>query len=428
MQNDEEFFSKLRQAEQKNLGIPGVEMNAPLVSNTYKGTLGLELELEGNNMFPTTGYLEHIKGKNTGASWRAEDDGSLRGYSKEYVLSEPCDVSELPYLVNELFKVLEANRVTVENSNRCSTHVHVNMAGYKLNHITSILALWATFEEALIAWCGELRTSNHFCLSFKDSPSTIHAWNEYLRTGRSPRGRDLKYASLNILPLFTFGSLEFRCGRAADTPEIPVTWATFIHHFVKYATERFANPNELAFALSEQGGEEIFRELCRKAGLDELAGEVINSVPDFEKSCISGFRNVQNIVLGNPWEQWLELINREYVPNPFGGKQKKTNATGLYDFDRLRAVLDDPVVPPRPPRVPRYISPNDLGRINKVVGDTTISANMRRVYVWSPRADQIANWLDLETVERDDPGLIDWAAVANAEEALRELLEQEGPQ
>src|SRR5690606_16237709 len=104
-------------------------------------------------------------------------------------------------------------------SNRTSTHVHLNASTLLCNQITSIFILWSTFEEALISWCGEARTTNHFCLSLKDSSSTADLWRQYLRDGYVPDGRGYKYSAFNFLTLFDKGSLEIRCAPAFNNPE-----------------------------------------------------------------------------------------------------------------------------------------------------------------------------------------------------------------
>lgn len=321
---DDKFFAGYGKIVKKTVGIPGFQMNMPLVQNSYPGSTGLEIELEGSRPFPIEGDIQKHRGATSGSTWFTHNDGSLRGHSIEYVMSSPCCIDELEPMLKGLFEVIAAHKVKINNSNRCSTHVHVNMNGFKVNQITSIIALWNVFEETLINWCGEVRKNNHFCLSSKEALSTVKAWDTFLRTGVRPGDANLKYSALNILPLWRIGSLEFRCGPPVDEPVIPTTWASFIHHFVQYAAERYTDPTTLASALSELGGEEIFRSICARANLHDFAKQVITGDKNFEHSCMTGFRNAQNIVMGYPWYDWLPLINKEYIPDPFAeGKGRK---------------------------------------------------------------------------------------------------------
>lgn len=358
---DQEFFSAYDQTvKEKEKGIPRLEMNMPLARLDHKGTIGLELEIEGNRL-PSTGYLEKIVGSKTRAGWNATTDGSLRGEALEYVLTRPCDVSELPTLVDGLWDVFKARDTTINNSNRCSTHVHINMGGKKVNEATSVLALWATFEEALINWCGEERKTNHFCLGTKDAQSTVAAWQTLLKTGSRPTDRGLKYSALNILPLWNYGSFEFRCGAAAEEPKKVIQWAQFLHHFVEYACTTYNNPQDLAYALSEQGGETILKEICAKAGLESFADEVIKGVDNFDRTCMEGFRHVQHLCMGHPWQEWIEIINRPYVPDPFG--KKKTTFAEYAAAPRLRRdlrpAIAEEVAAENEPARPRVILQDD---------------------------------------------------------------------
>jgi|GEM_PF-7133122 Putative amidoligase enzyme. len=353
---DDEFFAKYAKSYKKPEGIPGFQMNAPLVSNNLPGMIGLELEIEGVAL-PREGHLEGIRGADTRAMWSAITDGSLRGESREYIFTQPCTRKELPAMVDALFKVFDGMGSQLLNSNRCSTHVHINMKGKTINQITAIIALWAVFEELLIkGFCGEERQTNHFALSMQDSDSLVRAWEGYLRFGNSEFPRGMKYSALNVLPLWDKGSLEFRCGPAADKADIPIMWAIFLDAFCEFAAERYRNPSHIAHDLSERGGLEIFDNIIEPLDLPEFRTKVVGDMVDslkFNDTCLRGFRVVQPIVLGYPWEQWLELINREFVPNPFETKTKKKSATMPFRGARLE------------PAPGNWARPVEVNRINE---------------------------------------------------------------
>lgn len=339
-------------------GIPGLEMNAAVVNNTaIRGDIGIEFELEGRNLL-TGGDLDGIIGRETTTIWNSKEDGSLRNGGREYVLSGPCKVTELDDLIMPFFKKFdERARTEIQNSNRCSTHVHININGFKINELTSVLGLWMAMETPLINWCGEERMKNHFCLSSNDEEGVAEAWSTYLRTGKHPYGnRGLKYSALNILPIWNFGSLEFRCGAAADEPLMPLTWAKFLYHFVHYAKETYPNPEQIAYDLSERGAEDILNEIIARTG--DLPIPFYNEVTEpydgnFNVTCIEGFRNAQPFIMSYPWDDWLKIINRPYVPNPFGKKATKVKIArpmgGRIGFEGLRDHDRDGV-----PEAPRF--------------------------------------------------------------------------
>lgn len=324
---DDKFFNSYIETFKTAPGIPNdFQMNAPMATNVLVGTIGLELEMEGRPL-PREGHLETVRGEETKAGWSAVTDGSLRGEAREFILTTPCTVKELPTLLNGLWDAFKVIGTKLNNSNRCSTHVHINVSGKTVNQLTSVIILWGTFEEALINWCGEERIRNHHALSTKDASSTIDAWDKLLRTGSTNQfGRELKYSALNVLPIWDKGSVEFRCGPASNDPVMPVKWATFINGFVEYATAKYLNPEDIAYDLSERGGHMMFLDICKSCSSEIFGEEVLKSYDrdQFDRLAMDGFRTVQRLALGYPWGDWLPVINRPFVPNPFAKPKKKT--------------------------------------------------------------------------------------------------------
>jgi hypothetical protein len=327
MNDEEAFFSKYSKAFEKPKGIPGLVMNANIFTGMApSGSLGLELEMEGTNL-PNRGHLEKILGKKTGSYWRSEQDGSLRGESFEYVLGTPCDVSELEAMVNGLFTTLKNHKAKLDNSNRCSTHVHVNVAKERINVLTSIIVLWSTFESVFINWTGEERKNNHFCLSSNETRSTINAWNNLLKDGQHQMPEGIKYSSLNVLPLWRYGSFEFRIGRPAEEPTYVIKWARFLYYFVDFVKKNYTNPFNISYDLSERGPTEMLKAICEYYPEDTtLFEEFTKDFDGLDNKCMSSFRNVQHLVHSFPWDVWFTLIDREYIPNPFPAKNKVKNS------------------------------------------------------------------------------------------------------
>lgn len=345
---DTDFFKN--QKPEKTI-IPGLILNAPVVPKTTVGEIGLELEIEGRNL--VGGFdLGSLKGPDTNTVWTTHQDGSLRGEALEYVFNTPCSERDLASLVNGLYDSFNTNKTKLTLSNRCSTHVHINMQGAKINELTSVLALWMTFEEALIAWNGEERINNHFCLSGSQTRNVSTAWREYLSGDGAPNQEGLKYSSLNVLTLWRFGSFEFRVGRGAESPEYVITWAKFLNRFCNYARKVFVNPQLIGSGLSEQTGSELFRNIVENIDMVEFGEEVIKNFggeAEFNESCLKGFRNAQPFVGLFPWNDWLYEINKEYIPNPFtetkvkhynraifGGVDPGMPVTFEEELDRLR--------------------------------------------------------------------------------------------
>lgn len=323
----------------------GFTLNAPFVADAgLQGQVGLEIEVEAANRLPADGDIA-AQGQITRARWVTHQDGSLRGVAREYVLSVPCTLDELSGLCEGLYDTFKKTGSTLDLSNRCSTHVHVNMSGRRINHVTSVLLLWSLFEESIIDWSGEERKTNHFCLSFKDSPQVYQAWRDVLLTGNSRNltARNLKYSALNIMPLVTRGSVEFRCGRADNNPDFPVQFATLVASIVDHACEEYENPSLIANHISERGAYDIFTRVCerRPTVLMPISQSITGTdIQAFNKKAFEGFRRVQELCYVVNWNELLKEIKRPFVPNPFGRTKPKR-------VEPANAFLEDFVEAPR---------------------------------------------------------------------------------
>ena len=157
--------------------------------------------------------------------------------------------------------------------------------------------------------------------------------------------------------MFDKGSLEIRCGAAANDAEGPIVWATLLDHLVDFAIERYSKGIPLIGSdLLERGGASLFEELCSR---DSLLLPVYNNVITssggnelFNDACLRGFRNCQPIVYGFPWEAWHKMIEKEYIPDPFAKEAPK------YKVIRAGAArparLFGEAIPAPPPRAPEW--------------------------------------------------------------------------
>lgn len=300
-------------------GIPGRPLNRPLKTSMYSDPIGIEIELEGANL-PNDGYLDGVK-TSGGVGWLVKTDGSLRN-GLEYVIDGTCKNEDVPLLIHGLFSVFEKRGTRLVPSNRCSIHVHYNIGGLKVNAITSIFALWTVFEEPLLRWWGDARYKNHFCLSSKDENGSVEAWTTFLRTGAFPEANGLRYTALNLVAIRKYGSLEFRGGGAVTSPEQGIIWTSFLYKLCEYAKDKYENPQNLAYDLSERGAAAILEDICGEE-FEDFFRQVLQTVPDFDRCCRESFHNIQPIIFGFPWADWLPEINKTYVPNPFGGEKSK---------------------------------------------------------------------------------------------------------
>lgn len=356
------------------VGIPGHKLNKPVRSRSFLNDLGIEIELEGTGL-PNAGYLDGVVAP-SGSMWQVKNDGSLRG-GLEYVLNAPCKEEEVNLLVNGLFDVFDTRKTKLVPSNRCSIHVHYNVGGLKVNSITSIIALWTIFEEPLLRWWGDARYKNHFCLSSKDEGGSVEAWAKYLREGRLPEETGLRYTALNIVAIRKYGSLEFRGGGAVNDPLIATTWTRFLYRLCEYAKNKYPNPQQIAYDLSERGPDTILRDICGEE-FEDFFREIYTCVPDFIRSCYESFYNIQPVILGFPWDAWMEKIDKAYIPNPFGSEKKPKARTALEEIEWRPAMPA-----PRP-----LFTVNNVPREEEFVNGQPVRVVGGRRYIWNPRLER----------------------------------------
>lgn len=203
----------------------------PLVVGT--GRVGVEVELE--NARPLRLHY-----------WNSIRDGSLRNSGQEYVMKQPIGGEDLFNAVKELDTGL--SRTHPDASWRCSTHVHVDIRDLTVPQFKRFMLLYVMYEGVIFACSGAHRYQNNFCPAYGFAQEMIirlsKVWdkdgNNFLRSintaGRS--GSRDKYSSLNLLPMFTQGSVEFRgsepkytkgkllrlCNRLLSLKEFAINW------------------------------------------------------------------------------------------------------------------------------------------------------------------------------------------------------------
>ncbi len=177
----------------------------PLVVGT--GRVGIEIELEDASEMD----LRH---------WNSIRDGSLRNSGWEYVMRQPLGGNDLFEAICEVDTAL--NTITPDASWRCSTHVHVDIRDLTTAQFKKLILLYIIYERIIFQCSGEHRYQNNFCPAYGFAQDMIMrlstVWNRYDRDfvsginySAQSGGRDRdKYNSLNLLPIFTQGSIEFR--------------------------------------------------------------------------------------------------------------------------------------------------------------------------------------------------------------------------
>lgn len=311
----------------------GIVVQQPVFNRVPNGEIGIELEMEGVNL---PGQCRTNVG---GVGWTVHNEGSLRNGGLEYVLTAPCARDQVIPLVEGIFAEFGANNTVLNLSSRCSTHIHINTAGMKVNQIASFVTLWGILEDALVNWCGEKRAGNLFCLRFSDCNMAAASWAKAFRTGVFQFGEQYRYLALNANALQKFGSLEVRTLRGADTPDMIYKWVDALTRIKDLAMERYANPADIAGEFSGYGARGFINEVLRDLPiLDEVFDANSRLNEDVDRLLWEGVRRVQPVMYALPWHEVIEESKKVYIVDPFSSKKKKKSFLAEANDEIARAI------------------------------------------------------------------------------------------
>ncbi len=198
--------------------------------NASEGIVGIEVEQESLSSFS----VPSVRG------WQVHNEGSLRGFGFEYVLTPPLPIKEAVSKTATLFKALDAKEdYKPTNSIRTSIHVHFDVTKYTFNQLLLFAGVYWSLEEYLSNFAGESRKGNLFCIRLKDS---LYFSKILARVIKNPSKlvyelshESLRYSSVNFASLSKFGSLEFRLMRGTSNFDEVDLWVAALEEIRRYA-------------------------------------------------------------------------------------------------------------------------------------------------------------------------------------------------
>ena len=159
-----------------------------------------------------------------------KDDHSLRNYGKEFI-TVPTTGKDTLDLFQKVHKTVAFYKPEEKFSERTSIHVHVNCQNLELEETRQAILLYALFEEMFFAMVEASRRDNIHCVPLTDTylpsyfrqnlPTLVSKWS--------------KYTALNIIPLKTIGTIEFRHMHGHDDPVLLQDWLTVIENLIALA-------------------------------------------------------------------------------------------------------------------------------------------------------------------------------------------------
>lgn len=262
-------------------------------------------------------------------------DGSLRNNGSEFI-TQPMNFTTLQEILTKFFvrnKVKESN-VT----ERTSVHVHVNCQDLTSEQVVNICLIYQVVEKLLFAFAGKDREDSIFCVPWHQTTlsgsifTDIHSILHKLKTWH-------KYTALNLLPLFEYGTVEFRHLAGQTNVEVILTWCRLIGHMVKYAKENTLEAVEQT--LMHLNTNSQYKNL-----LDAIFKEDAGHLLQF---------NFTNLLEDGVLDFKFSILSK------FNKKEVKSKPLDNDDtYARIRAQVDRAIARPRPAPLLRPAQDRDL--------------------------------------------------------------------
>lgn len=247
-----------------------------------KGDVGIEIETELNRQPAITPKANTF--------WRADNDGSLRGYSKEWVLKKPCLAKDVSSRLKLLQSSFDYHKMKIKPSIRAGVHIHLNVQQLAVRDVFKLMTVYYPIETVLAKFCGEGREGNLFCLRARDANHIIQCaeWALSFNDLNRIRGDEFRYAALNFQSLFTYGSVEFRGLATESSFDNIEQWVDILLRIKEYALKVDSGWDTL-HRISGVGPRQWLEEVVGEKYAKQL------DYPDLEDDIIKDSRNIQNL-------------------------------------------------------------------------------------------------------------------------------------
>lgn len=279
--------------------------------------IGLELETENCPRYGSKTLDPSVVEK---LGIRVDNDNSLRGVAYEFITRPMQTACAIPVL-EDFFKHTHFNDTNY--TDRCSVHIHVNCLNLTPEQLVGLSLLYSIFEEVFFEFVGHDRDSNIYCIPWSHCRHNMEFARQFLMDPTNVARHWQKYTALNLLPLRTQGTVEFRhMHGTADMLKLS-QWINMIGGMFQY---------------------------IEKNSLDDIIKEVLelNTSSHYEKF----FTQVlpQTLAYTNLYQQKLEdgvILAKYGLINYFNKKPKIGGATEAVVFhDDIVDPLQD--IPPPP--------------------------------------------------------------------------------
>lgn len=248
---------------------------------------GVEIEAEGPG-------LRDVESR----GFRLENDGSLGDGGVEFVQRVPATASATDSVIRKLVKNIRDSGAQPRLNPRSGVHIHINMQDYSVLQAFTFLTAYYVLEDALVALCHPGREGNFFCLRLTDSSEPVDRLVHCVARNRfqeiSTHGA-MRYSAMNLDPLLTYGSVEFRALHSPEDFREISPWVSMFDELRENSIKTFRNPQEVIDGLSAMGRANFVRVLV-PSFFDQIVG-----MADYEDKLQQGCWNIQRFAFSSNW-------------------------------------------------------------------------------------------------------------------------------
>lgn len=266
--------------------------------------------------------VENVHDWKTSDIWSAKEDGSLRNYGVEYI-SIPIPADTVHQALLHLFHDLLPEDPVF--SKRTSIHIHLNIQDLNVEEIKYLIYLYTIFEKCFYRLVEKERRQSIFCIPLQDTQLLNIIKHKKLLDPLRLSWH--KYCGLNILPIKTLGTLEFRHLHGTNNLEFITDWVTLIVYMKE------------------------FIKTVDKEGLNSIIN-TLNTTSMYYAFANNVFKNKANLIFANPnfkkeMEEGVSFLKTEIFENSFKNTiqhsfHKKSPLYQLINkkYDKKKALSD----------------------------------------------------------------------------------------
>lgn len=240
------------------------------VPPTHNFLVGVELEVES---------VRNSGGIPSG--WSVVPDGSLRNEGVEFI-SPPLPRETLVTHFKMVHGAIKHYTEYPAFSERTSIHVHINCLDLTEDQTKSIILWYALMEPIFFAAADSSRRNNIHCVGLDQTMLAEH----YKRSLHFIVQRWSKYTALNLVPLKSQGTLEFRHMHGHNDPEKFAEWLLMIEKLWTFGKNNLLKKSGLTEADVLFAFDFIFGETSLAGLRGSLFGIVEDSLIDVKLSLI----------------------------------------------------------------------------------------------------------------------------------------------